>query len=179
MVESILRDNRGVDILINITGGPPAGEISSVDAGSLRPHVDAMVLSVIDITNRLLPGKRSRRWGRIITSTSSGVAQPIPNLGVSHALRDSLVTWSKTLGTEVAADGVTANVVVPGRIKTRRVDELDQKAAERLGQPVENVVRESIAMIPAAVMDNRTNSRASWRFWPASARVTSVAACSA
>ena len=88
--------------------------------------------------------------GRIVTSTSSGVVQPIPNLGISNTLRASLVGWSKTVAAEVAADGVTVNVVVPGRIKTRRVDELDTKAAERQGKSVEQVVKESLASIPAA-----------------------------
>src|SRR5262249_6401689 len=92
---------------------------------------------------------RRRGWGRIVTSTSSGVVQPIPNLGISNTLRASLVGWSKTVAAEVAADGVTINVVVPGRIKTRRVDELDGKAAERQGKSIDQVVQESVASIPA------------------------------
>jgi len=149
MLEALLAGDGGLDILVNITGGPPAGPISALDAASLSPHFEAMMLSVIDTTNRLLPRLRERGWGHIITSTSSGVVQPIPDLGISNALRASLVSWSKTLASEVAGDGVPANVVVPGRIKTRRVDELDQKSAERQGRPVEDIVRESLASIPA------------------------------
>ena len=77
------------------------------------------------------------------------MVEPIPHLGISNTLRASLVTWSKTLATEVAPDGVTVNVVVPGRIHTARVDELDCLAAERRGASREQVVRESIATIPA------------------------------
>jgi 3-oxoacyl-[acyl-carrier protein] reductase len=91
---------------------------------------------------------RERQWGRILTCTSSGVLQPIPNLGISNTLRASLVTWSKTLAGEVAADGVTVNVLVPGRIHTRRVDQLDQAAAARQSKPVEDVVKQSLATIP-------------------------------
>ncbi len=138
----------GVDILVNITGGPPSGSIQVVADETWRGQFEAMVLSVFRVTRRVLPGMRERRWGRILTSTSSGVVQPIPNLGISNALRASLVTWSKTLANEVAADGVTVNVVVPGRIHTRRVDELDRAAAERQNRPVEEIVRESLASIP-------------------------------
>src|SRR3546814_18291922 len=86
-----------------------------------------MVLSVIAITDRVLPGMRARGWGRIVTSTSSGVVAPIPNLGVSNALRLSLVGWSKTLAREVGRDGVTANIVLPGRIATPRITFLDEQ----------------------------------------------------
>ncbi len=60
----------------------------------------------------------------MITSTSSGVVAPIPNLGISNALRSALVGWSKTLAREVARDGITANIVLPGRIATDRISHL-------------------------------------------------------
>ena len=91
---------------------------------------------------------RQRRWGRIITNTSSGVVAPIPNLGLSNALRLALVGWSKTLARELAPYGVTANVVVPGRIATDRIHELDQARAEREGTTVTEVARASAASIP-------------------------------
>ena len=109
---------------------------------------ESMVLSVFRITNRLLPGMRQRKWGRVLTSTSSGVLQPIPNLGISNALRAPLVTRSKTLANEVAADGVTVNVIVPGRIHTKRVDQLDHATAQRQNKPVEDIVKASVASIP-------------------------------
>ncbi len=138
----------GVDILINITGGPPAGPLPPVDDDAWHKQFDAMVLSVFRVTRLVLPGMRERKWGRILTSTSSGVLQPIPNLGISNALRASLVTWSKTLANEVAPDGVTVNVLVPGRIHTKRVDELDRAAATRQNKPVEEIVKQSLATIP-------------------------------
>jgi 3-oxoacyl-[acyl-carrier protein] reductase len=138
----------GIDILVNITGGPPSGPLPPVDDDAWHKHFDAMVLSVFRVTRRLLPGMRERKWGRILTSTSSGVLQPIPNLGISNALRASLVTWSKTLASEVATDGVTVNVLVPGRIHTKRVDELDKIAATRQNKPVEEIVKASLATIP-------------------------------
>jgi 3-oxoacyl-[acyl-carrier protein] reductase len=91
---------------------------------------------------------RSRRWGRVITSTSSGVVAPIPNLAISNALRLSLVGWSKTLAREVGGDGVTVNIVLPGRIATKRILFLDHAKAEREGRVVEAVTAESTGAIP-------------------------------
>ena len=86
---------------------------------------------------------------RIITSTSSGVVAPIPNLAISNALRLSLVGWSKTLAGEVARDGVTANIVLPGRIATDRIRFLDEQRAKREGRSVAEVAAASTASIPA------------------------------
>lgn len=139
----------GVDILVNNTGGPPPAAITAPDVGVWEEQFRSMVLSVIAITNRVLPGMRERQWGRVITSTSSGVVTPIPGLGLSNALRSTLLGWSKTLAGEVAADGITANVVVPGRIATSRVAFLDEARAEREGRSAGEVTADSRASIPA------------------------------
>src|SRR5688572_28821416 len=137
-----------VDILVNITGGPPPTPASGQDPGLWTAHFQSMVLSVIAITDRVLPAMKASRWGRIITSTSSGVAAPIPNLGLSNALRLSLVGWSKTLAREVSRDGITANIVIPGRIATDRTRFLDEARAAREHRTVEAVVAESTGTIP-------------------------------
>jgi len=139
----------GVDILVNNAGGPPPGPIAEVSPDVLARHFDMMVRRLVDLTTRLLPPMRERGWGRILTILSSGVVQPIPNLGLSNTLRAALVTWAKTLSAEVAADGVTVNSIVPGRIHTERVDALDAAAAERQGKSVEEVAAASRATIPA------------------------------
>ena len=137
-----------VDILINNTGGPPPSTAAGQDPALWAKQFQAMVLSVIAITDRVLPGMKARGWGRILTSTSSGIIAPIPNLAISNALRMSLVGWSKTLAREVAKDGITANIIVPGRIATARVAALDDARAKREGRRVEEVAAESAATIP-------------------------------
>jgi 3-oxoacyl-[acyl-carrier protein] reductase len=137
-----------VDILVNNTGGPPPTAAAGQATALWSKQFQAMVLSVIAVTDRVLPGMRARRWGRVITSTSSGVVSPIPNLGISNALRLSLVGWSKTLAREVGPDGVTANIVLPGRIATDRIAFLDQARAKREGVTVDQVAADSIATIP-------------------------------
>jgi 3-oxoacyl-[acyl-carrier protein] reductase len=137
-----------VDILVNNTGGPPPTPASGQDTAVWSKQFQSMVLSVIATTDRVLPNMRARHWGRVITSTSSGVVAPIPNLAISNTLRLSLVGWSKTLAREVAKDGITANIVAPGRIATDRIKFLDEAKAKREGRSVEDVEAESAATIP-------------------------------
>lgn len=138
-----------VDVLVNNTGGPPPTPASGQAPELWERQFHAMVLSVIALTDRVLPGMRARCWGRIVTSTSSGVVAPIPNLGISNALRLSLVGWSKTLAGEVGRDGVTANIVLPGRIATDRIRFLDEQRAKREGKSVAEVAAASTGTIPA------------------------------
>jgi 3-oxoacyl-[acyl-carrier protein] reductase len=147
-VGTVERELGGVDILVNITGGPPPTPASGQSPKLWGDSFRSMVLSVIVIADRVLPGMRARKWGRIITSTSSGVVAPIPNLGVSNGLRQTLVGWSKTLAGEVGADGVTANIIVPGRIATPRISFLDEQKAGREQRPLQDVVAQSTGSIP-------------------------------
>lgn len=137
-----------VQVLVNITGGPPPSSATSQNPESWSQYFQAIVLSIIALTDRILPGMKSGNWGRIITSTSSGVVAPIANLGLSNALRLCLVGWSKTMSREIARDGITANIVVPGRIATDRIRLLDEAKAKREQRSVEAVVDESMASIP-------------------------------
>ena len=148
LADSLLADG-GVDILINNAGGPPPGTAMGAKREDWTGHFQTMAANLFHLTGRLMPAMQGRGWGRVITITSSGVEQPIPNLALSNGIRAAVVGWSKTLATEVASDGVTVNVVLPGRIHTQRVDELDAAAAKRTGKPVDEVATASAAAIPA------------------------------
>jgi 3-oxoacyl-[acyl-carrier protein] reductase len=137
-----------VSILVNNTGGPPPSTVGGVPAQVWGEHFESMVLSVLHVTDLVLPAMRAQGWGRVITSTSSGVVTPIANLGVSNTLRAALLGWSKSLANEVARDGVTSNIVLPGRIATDRIVSLDHAKAERDGVPVEQIAAASAASIP-------------------------------
>jgi 3-oxoacyl-[acyl-carrier protein] reductase len=146
--ERITASFGAIDILVNNTGGPPYGGASNRPLSDWRMSFEEMVVSIIALTDALLPGMRSRRWGRILTVVSSGVLQPIPILAISNSLRAAVIGWSKTLSSEVAADGVTVNILVPGRIDTERVRLTDAATAEKEGMPIEKVRARSTATIP-------------------------------
>lgn len=127
----------------------PPTPVLGQEAELWKDMYEAMVLPVVRLTDAVVGGMRERGWGRIITSSSSWPIAPIPNLGVSNTLRASLHSWSKTVSNEVAADGVTSNVIVPGRISTPRTDALDLARSEREGRPVREVEADILAGIPA------------------------------
>lgn len=139
----------GIDILVNNSGGPPPAAAVDAKRTDWLKHFETMAANIFHITTSLLPAMREKRWGRIISIASSGVEQPIARLALSNGIRSALIGWSKTLAAEVASDGVTVNVVLPGRIHTQRVDELDAAAASRSAKSVEEVAAESAAGIPA------------------------------
>jgi 3-oxoacyl-[acyl-carrier protein] reductase len=137
-----------VDILVNNTGGPPPATAAGQSTTLWIEKFQEMVLSVIAITDRAIPGMKQRGWGRVITSTSSGAITPIANLGISNTLRASLHAWSKTLARELAPHGITANIIAPGRIATDRIRFLDESRAKRENISLGDVEADSLKSIP-------------------------------
>lgn len=142
-------DFGGIDIVVNNGGGPPPGNIAEVSTELWEAQFRPIFLSQVEIAGAFLPGMRERLWGRILVVASSGTVQPIPHLGISNTLRVALTNWAKTLAGEVAADGVTVNTILPGRIQTERVNQIDENAAKTQNKTVEQVRAESRATIPA------------------------------
>lgn len=137
-----------IEILLNNTGGPAPSGVAGLDPELWRTQFEAMVLSIFRLTDRILPGMKAAGWGRILNVASSSVVEPIANLGVSTALRSSVAGWAKTLAIEVAADGITVNTLLPGRIDTPRIASLDKSAAERQGVTPEEARAASVKTIP-------------------------------
>ncbi|MDX7951125.1 SDR family oxidoreductase [Lichenihabitans sp. Uapishka_5] len=139
----------GADILVNNCGGPAPGGVLDTAAETWTKAFTSMAASVFHLTDRLVRPMTERGWGRVITIGSSGIEQPIPSLAVSNAIRGSVAGWSKSLAAEVAGQGVTVNMVLPGRVATERVDSLDQNRASRGSLAIEEVRRQHRAEIPA------------------------------
>lgn len=147
LADSLLSEG-GADIIVNNGGGPPPGSAQAIERSQWLTYFEAMAANLFHLNTRLLPAMKEKGWGRIISITSSGIEQPIPNLALSNGIRSAVVGWSKTLASEVAGDGITVNVVMPGRIHTQRVDELDAAAAKRTDSDVAEVSAKSRATIP-------------------------------
>lgn len=164
-----------VDILVNNSSGPPPTSASGVAPEKWQLQFHDMVLSLIHLTDLILPSMSAKGGGRIITSTSSGAVAPIPNLAISNALRSALVGWSKTLSTEVAAEGITVNVILPGRIDTQRIGRLDEARAKREGKSKAEVIKQSIKKYPAAVTASHKNTARQLPSWSMNVPPTSPA----
>lgn len=138
-----------VDIVVLNGGGPPPGAADAFTAEAAQAAFDLLLKQHISLVGAVLPGMRERGWGRILAIGSSGVRQPIPTLTASNVGRAALAAYLKTLAGTVASDGVTVNMVLPGRIDTDRVAQLDRAAAERTGVTPEASRTASEGTIPA------------------------------
>lgn len=137
-----------VDVLLFNTGGPPPGTALDLTPEAAQAAYAQTTLPAIRLVRATLPGMRERGWGRLIAVGSIGVQQPIPGLAASNVVRPSLAGYLKTLAAEVAADGVTVNMALPGRIHTDRIDQLNENAARVSGRTVEETRKASMASIP-------------------------------
>jgi len=122
-----------VDILVLNTGGPPAATAAGLSEPLLMSGLDTLLVRQVQLVERFLPDMRSQGWGRVLAIGSSGVQEPLADLVISNMARGALAAYLKTLSGEVAAEGVTVNMVLPGRIDTERVAALDRIRAERQG----------------------------------------------
>ena len=129
--------------------GPKPGAAATLSADDIAAAFEQLVKPHHALVSQVLPGMRERRWGRILAVGSSGVVAPLPNLAVSNTGRAALAGYLKTLAAEVALDAVTVNMLLPGRIATDRVAELDHAAAKRRGTTAEEIQLESRKTIPA------------------------------
>ena len=138
-----------IDIIISNAGGPPTVDPTATDPASWERAIQLLASTPIDLITRLLPGMRERGWGRVVSVLSTGIRQPIGDLVYSNAGRSVLAAWMKTTARAIAADGVTINGVMPGRIATPRIHELDSGRATAEGTTEEAVRTRHVATIPA------------------------------
>ena len=120
-----------------------------MDAAAAADAFQLLVATQVGLVHRLLPGMRERHWGRIVAVGSSGMVAPIARLAPSNLGRAALAGYLKTLAGEVAADGITVNIAVPGSIATDRTESLNTATAAARGVTAEQVSQEAQARIPA------------------------------
>ncbi|QND52953.1 SDR family oxidoreductase [Phyllobacterium sp. 628] len=148
MLDQVDRALGGIDILLLNGGGPPPFAASTPNIVQWRTQFEAMFLSGVRIASHFVPRMREKRWGRILVVSSTSVREPIAGLTASNALRAAVAGWAKSLAGEVAADGVTVNLLLAGRLATDRTDKLDRMDAEALGIDVSVVSAQSQAEVP-------------------------------
>jgi 3-oxoacyl-[acyl-carrier protein] reductase len=138
----------GVDLLFVNSGGPPSGGFLSFDDTAWKDAIDLLMMSAVRMARIAIPGMKQRGGGSIVFSTSMSVKEPIENLTLSNVVRGSVSALSKTLSREFAADNIRVNNVIPGRIDTDRVRELDTVNAKRKNVSVEDQKSIMSAAIP-------------------------------
>src|SRR5688572_21357848 len=139
----------GVDILVGSTGGPTPGTALETPADAYDDALDLLVKPMVRLAQLVVPSMRERRGGRIVFVSSTAVREPIPILVLSNAVRMAVHGFAKTLARQVASDGITVNLVLPGNIRTDRTVNLANAAADATGRSVDEVLAETARSIPA------------------------------
>jgi 3-oxoacyl-[acyl-carrier protein] reductase len=130
------------DILLLNGGGPPPLAAVEDNLDEWKRQFEAMFLAFVRITSFCLPAMRERGWGRVLVVSSTSIKEPIAGLTSSNALRAAVAGWAKSLALEVARDGVTINVIMPGRMTTERTKIFDALEAQRREVAVEVIAGE-------------------------------------
>jgi 3-oxoacyl-[acyl-carrier protein] reductase len=138
----------GIDAIMTNSGGPPAGPAVSFDDDAWQAAAELLLFSTIRMIRGVVPHMERRGGGSILVSTSSSVKEPIQNLGLSTVLRASVSALAKTLALELAARKIRVNQIIPGRIDTDRVRQLDEINAKKHETSPEVTKQKAISAIP-------------------------------
>lgn len=136
-------------ILVNNTGGPPAGAICTATEDAFLQAFQSHLLCNHVLTQAVMEGMKEAGYGRIINIISTSVKQPLKGLGVSNTIRAAVANWSKTMSLELAAFGITVNNVLPGATSTQRLSGIIENKAGKSGLNVNDVEQEMLHEIPA------------------------------
>lgn len=147
-LERLLQDHP-IDILVNNTGGPPAGPALEAAPAEFTAAFASHLLCNQILAQAVVPGMKAAGWGRIINIISTSVKTPLRGLGVSNTIRGAVASWAKTLSLELAPFGITVNNVLPGMTRTARLESLIGTRAEQSGRSRHEVELEMLKEIPA------------------------------
>lgn len=117
-----------IDILVNNVGGPAAGNTLDIPLEGWDKGYQSLLRSVVLLSQLVVPGMKKRKWGRILTVTSTSAMEIIPKLPVSATFRAGLTAYNKCLAKEVGRMGVLVNNLLPGPTGTARLEELKKKS---------------------------------------------------
>jgi len=148
-IEEYVKNNK-VDILINNTQGPPAGNSLSKNIDSYQEAFDLLFKSVVYTTSLVIPGMQKNKWGRIINVTSVSVKEPLNYLVLSNSIRSAVVAWAKSLSVDLGPDGITVNSILTGYFDTERIKELNKEKSKSLNISEAEVLDKMKSLVPAS-----------------------------
>ena len=148
-IEEYVKNNQ-VDILINNTQGPPAGNSLSKNIDSYQEAFDLLFKSVVHTTSLVIPGMQKNKWGRIINVTSVSVKEPLNYLVLSNSIRSAVVAWAKSLSVDLGPDGITVNSILTGYFDTERIKELNKEKSKSLNISEAEVLDKMKSLVPAS-----------------------------
>jgi len=137
-----------IDILVNNTQGPPAGNSLSKDIESYQEAFDLLFKCVVYTTSLVVPQMQKNIWGRIINVTSVSVKEPLNYLVLSNSIRSAVVAWAKSLSVDIGKDGITINSILTGYFDTERIKELNKEKSKSLNISEDEVLEKMKSLVP-------------------------------
>ena len=149
IVDETLNKFGRIDILINNSGGPAAGDFFQFSDQDWEKAFNSVLMYVIRMCRLTIPQMKKNKWGRIINLTSLTVKEPAETLILSNVFRSGVVSMAKTLSRDLIKDNITINNICPGAFKTDRAIELMTAAAKSRGITVDEFEKEAVKSIPS------------------------------
>ncbi|MBK7764129.1 MAG: SDR family oxidoreductase [Bacteroidetes bacterium] len=174
-----LASNKTIHILINNTGGPPAGKITDAKDSDFLSALNLHLINNHNLATAVLEGMKQSNYGRIVNIVSTSVKIPLPNLGVSNTTRAAVAAWAKTLANEVAVNGITVNNVLPGATSTVRLSSIIENKSNKTGAEIKTVEAEMLHEIPMRRfgLAEEIAAMAAFLTTPAAAYITGQSIC--
>jgi len=139
-----------IDILINNAGGPKPGSLLTLTEEDWNAAIELTLRSMIRLTTLAVPSMIERKWGRIVTITSTVAKEPTPSMVLSATTRAGVTAFTKAVSSEFASKGITINTVCPGGVFTDRLRDLLEIRSKSEGIPIEELVDNNEKIIPIA-----------------------------
>ena len=141
-------EKNAIHILINNTGGPPAGPLMEASEEVFLNAFNQHLICNHILTKAVTPSMKNAGYGRIINIISTSVKIPLKNLGVSNTIRGAVASWSKTMANELGKFNITVNNVLPGFTKTNRLENLVLHIARDKHISSADVEKEMVEEVP-------------------------------
>ncbi len=153
-VDKTLKEFGKIDILVNNSGGPPAGTFFDFSEAQWTQAYESILLYVVRMIGLVVPQMKRNRWGRIINITSLLVKEPSPDLILSGVFRSGVVSLAKSISGDLIKHNITINNICPGAFKTERAIDLINAQAAKSQRTVEEVERENVSALPLGRYQN-------------------------
>ncbi|MBA3704878.1 MAG: SDR family oxidoreductase [Bacteroidetes bacterium] len=148
LIQSVEKLSISLDILILNTGGPKAGSFQDISLEDWDQTYQQQFKSSMMLMKTFVPTMQKKKWGRIISVSSSIAIEPTVSMILSASYRAMLINALKSTSILIAKDGVTINTICPGAVMTDRLISLFQQQANNTNKPLEEIIKNAEASIP-------------------------------
>lgn len=127
-----------IDMVLNNTGGPPAGDFMSINENQWEDGFQTLLMSTVRLIRSVIPYLSSGD-SSLVSVLSRSAKEPLPNLVLSNTFRPAIAGLAKTLSIELAPLGIRINNVCPGTVSTPRQEYLMNTRAKREGKEPDSI----------------------------------------